>query len=1005
MKQIFISIFGFLYRLILFGLLFFAPCLYAQQGVLQSYTYPVGDDLENQNCNVYTGLDGKVYISPYSNGLYEVQNAGLKRIKTPESSTINHATQIPNRGILLGASSGLWYVSNQGQMSCLDSCYIMDLIKVEKGYYVAAQTNFLESRLYFLDAELKKSNSRILKGLITFYPTRDTLFVGTRNEEAVQLYSLKNNQLNHLRKIQLDAQSSFIHRVYHSDSLCIIKLLPDKTTQYLFFSGNKLSKTLSGGLLMMMGSTTYLSQKNESISELRSFQNQLAYQLLSSEIITRGNILEKPEYCSYFIPSGTSVSRYLTYLQVYPKLFQRSHSHSIFSLIESASGDILAASYERGLTAIRNHQYFSFPKHNLIYSNGAFRIGNQVVFIHEDASKRFLLCIDSNRRFQSIRIPDLSYFFYGFTSSKGEVYLGSSGKGLWKTDSNSFLHGEAKWTKIDSDQSKKLTNILTITEDTLGRIWFAHPKTGFGVYDAKKGTTRYILKNSGEIAFGAMASIRDEWGTLWFGTQPGGVAYYNAYHSSVKASDIQWLRHPLFDKVPRVTALTLHRNHLILAAYDKILALNLDSFYAGKINLKYLSAQESNLSSYTEQNTMLTARDGSIWYATHDNLYRWDFDAWLQLPKNRIRLYSTLTTSKQCDTLISQRVLHLAPMQNNFSLKLNYSSPDLLPRYLRTALQFEDDILTWSRTATNTEFTFTNLSPGKYQFYVQVMEFDGTLTELVYPIFINDFWYKQWWIWLIISSVILLTIGYIFWQHTQKKLALSALQLIEANQTAELERIQNLKSREMSRLKLQSIANKIRPHFILNALNTIGAALPAKSKSETLLARLSKSLNYLFEQSKNEKNTHDLKQEWEQCLTTIDMNRIMYLPNLQVDINLPLDSSYQIVVPIGLLQIPVENALLHGLRNKLEPPHQLALKHHFTKSELHIEILDNGIGFQASRNQSNARKHGSGLKSIFDSLEIYNSLNENPLRLTINENEDGGTRVVIIIPLNFSYEI
>lgn len=965
----------------------------------------MGDDLENQNCNVYTGLDGKVYISPYSNGLYEIQNAGLKRINTPESSTINHATQIPNKGILLGANSGLWYVSNQGHMSCLDSSYIMDLIQVKKGYYVAAQTNFLESRLYFLDSVLKKSNSRILKGLITFYPTRDTLFVGIRNEKEVQLYELKNNQIHLHRKIQLDAQNAFVQKVYRSDSFCIIKLLPDKTTQYLFFSGGKLCKTFSGGLQMAIGSSSYLFPKNETITELKFFQNQKTYPLLSSEIKLRCHIVEKPEFNTYFIPSGTSVSRYFTYLQIYPKLFQRTHSQSIFSLIESASGDILAASYERGLTAIRNNQYFSFPKHNLIYSNGAFRIGNQVLFIHEDPSKRFLLCMDENRHFRSIAIPNLAYFFFGFNSSKGQVYLGSSGQGLWKTDSSSFLSGQAKWTKIDSDQNKKLTNILTITEDTLGRIWFAHPKTGFGVYDTQKGTTQYLLKNSGDIAFGAMAGIRDSCGTIWFGTQPGGIAYYNAYQPSVKASDIQWLHHPLFDKVPRVTALTLHRNHLMIAAYDKILALNLDSFYAGKVNLKYLSAQESNLSSYTEQNTMLTAKDGSIWYATHDNLYRWDFDAWLQLPKNRIRLYTTLTTAKKCDTLHSHRNLFLTPLQNNFSLKLNYSTPDLLPRYLRTALKFENDSLYWSRTSTHTEFAFTNLTPGDYKFYVQIMEYDGTLTELIYPITINDFWYKQWWIWLIISSVILLTILYIFWQHTQKKLALSALQLTKANQSAEIERIQNLKSREMSRLKLQSIANKIRPHFILNALNTIGAALPAKSKSETLLARLSKSLNYLFEQSKNDKNTHDLKQEWEQCLTTIDMNRIMYLPNLQVDINLPLDSSYQIVVPIGLLQIPVENALLHGLRNKLEPPHQLAVKHHFTKSELYIEILDNGIGIQASRNQSNARKHGSGLKSIYDTLEIYNSLNENPLRLTINELEEGGTRVELIIPLNFSYEI
>lgn len=979
--------------------------MHCQSGVLQSYTYPAGEELENQNCHVYAGLDGKVYISPYSNGLYEVRNNGLKRLTVPEYSTIGHVDQFPNKGILLGANSGLWFVSTQGGMACIDSSYIMDITKADNGYYVVAQTKYMESQLYFLDSSFNKISLRIVKGLSTFYPTRDTLFIGIQNKEAVDIYSLKNKHFNHISKIQLNAQNAFVQQVYRSDSFCIIKQLPDKTTHYLFFTGGKHCQTFKGGLLLSNGRTTYLSQKDKNISELKSFHNQKAYNLLASEIKSRCSILENPAYNSFFIPSGKSVSRYFTYLQVHPKLFQQSHSHSIFSLIESSSGDILAASYERGLTAIRNHQYTSFPAHNLIYSNGAFRLGNHVLFIHEDASKRFLLCMDANRRFRSIQIPNFAYFFFGFTSSKGEVYLGSSGQGLWKTDSTAFLHGVAEWKKIDSDQSKKLTNILTITEDTLGRIWFAHPKTGFGIYDAKTGTTQYLLKNSGEIAFGAMASLRDSRGTLWFGTQPGGIVYYNSYQPSTRSSDIRWLDHPLFDKVPRVTALTIHRNHLIIAAYDKILALNLDSFYSGKINLKYLSAHESNLSSYTEQNTMLTAKDGSIWYATHDNLYRWDFDAWLKLPKNRICLYTTLTTSKQCDTLISHRGPHLAPMQNNFTIRLDYYTPDLLPRYLRTSLQFESDSLTWSKTSTNTEFVFTNLSPGAYKFHVQIMEFDGTLTELVYQITINEFWYKQWWLWLLISSVLLVTILFIFWQHTQKKLALSALQLTKANQSAEIDRIQNLKSREMSRLKLQSIANKIRPHFILNALNTIGAALPAKSRAEILLTRLSKSLNHLFEQSKNEKNTHLLQQEWEQCLITIEMNRHMYLTDLQLEVHLPLDSSHQFVVPIGLLQVPVENALLHGLRNKLEHPHQLVLNHHFTESELHIAIIDNGIGLNASRKQSNARKHGSGLKSILDTLEIYNSVNEKQLRFTLNEIEDGGTLVEIVIPLNFTYEI
>ena len=266
-------------------------------------------------------------------------------------------------------------------------------------------------------------------------------------------------------------------------------------------------------------------------------------------------------------------------------------------------------------------------------------------------------------------------------------------------------------------------------------------------------------------------------------------------------------------------------------------------------------------------------------------------------------------------------------------------------------------------------------------------------------------WYMKWWIWLLLGISLSGAIIYVMKLNVERRVAQMALALEREVKLAEIDHVKSMKERELARLKLRSIANQIRPHFILNALNTIGASLPLKSKAERLLNLLSGNLNKLFDQSVSERNTQTLESEWLQCVDTIEMNRIIYLPELRIIEDLHLEEFKSIIIPIGLLHIPIENALLHGLRNRISGPYELSIHSECSEEYLTIEIVDNGIGIKVSRLQSNARKHGSGLKNIWESLSIYNNLNENHLSLVIDDKMENGTRVKIQIPLNYTYEI
>ena len=115
-------------------------------------------------------------------------------------------------------------------------------------------------------------------------------------------------------------------------------------------------------------------------------------------------------------------------------------------------------------------------------------------------------------------------------------------------------------------------------------------------------------------------------------------------------------------------------------------------------------------------------------------------------------------------------------------------------------------------------------------------------------------------------------------------------------------------------------------------------------------------------------------------------------------------------VPLGVFQIPVENALLHGLSNKESGPWLL---HIIAKTEINnvvITISDNGVGRTNAATLSNYRKHGTGSKNIAGILAIINEGQEQKITVNykdeyfVEDKNSTGTTVIITIPKQFTYE-
>ena len=117
-----------------------------------------------------------------------------------------------------------------------------------------------------------------------------------------------------------------------------------------------------------------------------------------------------------------------------------------------------------------------------------------------------------------------------------------------------------------------------------------------------------------------------------------------------------------------------------------------------------------------------------------------------------------------------------------------------------------------------------------------------------------------------------------------------------------------------------------------------------------------------------------------------------------------------------LVQIPVENAIKHGLRGK-SGRKRLNIKIVKTGECIVIVIQDNGGGFQSVASVSAGT--GTGMKVITRTLQLLNAYNRFPIEMKINNVEfpiemkinnveiehEIGCEVYFKIPLDYSFNL
>lgn len=233
----------------------------------------------------------------------------------------------------------------------------------------------------------------------------------------------------------------------------------------------------------------------------------------------------------------------------------------------------------------------------------------------------------------------------------------------------------------------------------------------------------------------------------------------------------------------------------------------------------------------------------------------------------------------------------------------------------------------------------------------------------------------------------------------------------ELNEKSEIENnyhVEQLKSAEKDKLiketKLSALQSQMDPHFLFNTLNTISRIAMFEYAEQTvkLIEATSKILRYNLDCKDKmvsiEEEIHMIK-----AYVIIQETRFQDQMSFNFNIN---DNLHAVRVPPMLIQPIVENAIIHGLKEKEKGGIiNIAVVEQY--DFISISIKDNGIGMDCEEISSllsgvKNKSTGLGVFNVIKRLELY--YNRNDLFKIISKKGDG-TEITICIPIDGGEEI
>ncbi len=251
--------------------------------------------------------------------------------------------------------------------------------------------------------------------------------------------------------------------------------------------------------------------------------------------------------------------------------------------------------------------------------------------------------------------------------------------------------------------------------------------------------------------------------------------------------------------------------------------------------------------------------------------------------------------------------------------------------------------------------------------------------------------------------ILLSALLYVLYRNRQTKIGyISQLELL--NEKLEVQKDEIIRINTI--LELKALRAQMNPHFIFNCMSSIQECILTNriDDANLYLAKLSRLMRMVLEYSDDEMISLD--KEILMLELYLNLESIRLKGNFEYTININNDIyADELNVPTLILQPFAENAIWHGLLNKLDE-RRLTITIELINNMLHCNIEDNGIGRTKAAELKPLHKANPsrGINLVKKRLEIINQqMGEQVATLNIfdalnQQNNVAGTRVEIILP-------
>jgi len=228
---------------------------------------------------------------------------------------------------------------------------------------------------------------------------------------------------------------------------------------------------------------------------------------------------------------------------------------------------------------------------------------------------------------------------------------------------------------------------------------------------------------------------------------------------------------------------------------------------------------------------------------------------------------------------------------------------------------------------------------------------------------------------------------------------MSALSRKINSMVSEIERLmdnQKLDEKRKRELELQMLQSQINPHFLFNTLNTLRwlaviNQVPVLNNGISSLSELLRSTIL----DNNEEIT--IEHELQNLTHYFEIQKIRYADRFHVQYEID-NELLQCLIPKLILQPVAENAIIHGLSEQGKSI-EINIKVQQIDQLIHIEITDNGKGFDTNQHRSSDNTNklsGIGITNVNERIKLHYG---DKYGLFITSVIGEGTSCTIIIPI------